>query len=124
MDFFKAVNKHLTGNGIFVFDFYTKHKLKDWNETTYSSSDWLDCLTNIKSGLYDKTVINYTYYINYQNYMVKTRDIVVESYFETEQIIDALKKCGFKNITLTDKNLQPLESTEYAERIHVIAKRK
>jgi SAM-dependent methyltransferase len=124
LTFFKEAEKHLNGKGLFVFDFYTKSKLKNWNETTFTSSDWLDCLTSVKSGLYDKTVINYTYYINYQNYMVKTRDIVVESYYETDTIVSALKKCGFKNVTLTNKNLEPVSDTEIQERIHVVAKKK
>lgn len=122
--FFKNVNKHISGRGIFVFDFYTKSKLKDWNETTYSASQWIDCLTSIKSGLYDKTIINYTYYINYQDYMTKTRDIVVESYFETQDIVNALKQCGFKNVKLVDKDMQPIENLDLAERIHVIAKKR
>lgn len=124
LTFFKNVNKHLNKKGMFVFDFYTKTKLRDWNETTYTSSEWFDCLTSIKSGLYDKTVINYTYYVNYQNYMIKTRDIVVESYYENNDIIEALNKCGFKNVQFLDKNLEPLSNPEYAEKIHVVAMRK
>lgn len=124
VDFFKNVTKHLNGHGMFIFDFYTKDKLQNWNETTFTSSSWLDCLTNVSSGLYDKTVINYTYYINYQNYMIKTRDIMVESYYETDQIVAALKKCGLKNVQLVDKNLNPLSSTNGVERIYVIARRK
>lgn len=122
--FFKNVEKHLNKKGVFVFDYYTKFKLKDWNETTYTSSEWLDCLTSVKSGLYDKTVINYTYYVNYQNYMIKTRDIVVESYYEDKDIIEALNKCGFKNVQLANKDLVPLSDTEHTERIHVIAMKK
>lgn len=124
ISFFKSVEKHLSRKGMFVFDFYTKNKLKDWNETTFTSSDWIDCLTSVKSGLYDKTVINYTYYINYQNYMIKTRDIVVESYFENQTIFDALAKCGFKKVMIVDKALNPLENIEFADRIHIVAMKK
>ena len=35
---FKNVSKHLNGKGIFLFDYYTKNKLKDWQETTYTTS--------------------------------------------------------------------------------------
>lgn len=121
---FKNVEKHLDKNGIFVFDFYTKHKLKNWNETTFESSEWLDCLMSVKSGIYDKTILNYTYYINYRDYMVKTKNIVVECYYENEDILDALSKSGFKVAYFADSNLNPLENTEYAERIHVIAMKK
>lgn len=121
---FKNAIKHLSKHGIFIFDFYTKNKLKDWNETTFSSNDQLDCLLNIKSGLFDKTVFSYTYYINYEDYMIKTKSITTECYYETEQIVEALKKVGFKNITLVDENLNALTDISNAKRIHVIAKRK
>ena len=118
------VEKKLTKNGIFVFDFYSKFKLSDWNESIYKTSPSLDCLTTIKSGVYDKTVISYTYYINYQNYYVKTKDIAIESYFETEKIVDALKKAGLKKVQFVDGNLNPIDYNKYAERVYIIASRK
>lgn len=121
---FKNVEKKLTKNGIFVFDFYTKFKLSNWNESTYKSFPHLDCLTTVKSGVYDKTVINYTYYINYQNYYVKTKDIVIESYFELEKIVGALKSAGLKKVQIVDSHLNPTEYNQYAERIYIIASHK
>ncbi len=121
---FKNVAKHLDGKGIFVFDYYTKNKLKDWTETTFTSSHWLDCLMNVKSGIYDKTVINYTYYINYQDYMVKTKNIVVECCYENDQIFDALKNAGFKKIFTVDSTFTPIINLDDAERVHVIALKK
>ncbi len=121
---FKNASKKLTKNGIFVFDFYSKFKLSNWNESTYKSSPSLDCLTNIKSGVYDKTVITYTYYINYNNYYAKTKDIVIESYFELDKITEALKKAGLKKVQIVDQNLNPTTPNEYAERIYIIASHK
>lgn len=121
---FKNVSKKLTRNGIFVFDFYSKFKLSNWNESTYKSSPSLDCLTNIKSGVYDKTVITYIYYINYNNYYAKTKDIVIESYFELDKITEALKKAGLKKVQIVDQNLNPTTPNEYAERIYIIASHK
>lgn len=121
---FKNVSKHLDGKGIFMFDFYTKSKLKDWSETSFTSSHWLDCLMNVKSGIYDKTVINYTYYINYQDYMVKTKNIVVESCYESSEIINALKGAGFKTILTVDSNFMPITNIDDAERVHVLAMKK
>lgn len=123
-ELFKNVAKKLTKNGIFVFDFYSKFKLSNWEESTFKSTPQLDCLTSVKSGIYDKTVINYTYYINYNNYYVKTKDIVIETYFETAKIIEALKKAGFKNVQIVDEHLNPTEESNYTERIYVIASRK
>lgn len=121
---FKNASKNLNSHGMFVFDYYSKYKLQNWSETIYSSSDFLDCITTVKSGIYDKSVLTYTYFINYNDYMRKTRDIVVESYFENEVIIEELKKAGFKNIKIVDANLNPLENINYAERIHIIAMKK
>ncbi len=121
---FKNAIKHLSKNGMFVFDFYTKTKLKDWNETSFSSTKSLDCLTNVKSGLFDKTVLSYTYYINYQDYMIKTKSITTECYFETQTIVDALAKVGFKNVKLVNDKLEPIDDIDSAERIFVLARRK
>lgn len=123
-ELFKNVSKKLNKNGIFVFDFYSKFKLSNWNESTYKSSPHLDCLTNVKSGVYDKTIITYTYYINYNNYYVKTKDIVVECYYELDRIVNALKKAGLKKVQFVDSNLNPTEPSEYAERIYIIASHK
>ena len=122
-EFFRDTYKHLSGGGLFVFDFYTKHKLSNWNDTIFFSSAWLDYLTEVKSGIYDKTRITYTYYINYENYVRKTRDIVVDCYFDNEQIFNALKKAGFKNFMIVDEDMNPLEHYEYADRIHIVAKK-
>lgn len=124
-EFFKSVSKHLSGHGMFVFDFYTKYKLKDWKETTYSTSEWLDCLTDVKAGVYDKTIITYTYYINYNDHMVKTKDIVVESYYENDAILNELKAAGFKKIMIVNENLDPVtEGHDYLERMHIVALKK
>lgn len=123
-ELFKNVSKKLTRHGIFVFDFYSKFKLSNWNESTFKSTPQLDYLTTVKSGVYDKTVITYTYYINYNNYYVKTKDIVVESYYETEKIIEALKKAGLKNVQIVDKNLNPTTFNQYDERVYIIASHK
>ena len=104
---FKSAIKHLNKKGLFIFDFYTKTKLKDWHETTFSSSDYLDCVLNVKSGLFDKTVLSYTYYINYEDYMIKTRSITTECYYETNVIVDALKKVGFKNVSVVKEQELP-----------------
>ena len=52
-EFFKEAYKHLNNGGMFVFDYYTKRKLQDWNETIFFSSEWLDYITEVKSGIYD-----------------------------------------------------------------------
>ena len=121
---FKNVAKKLNKHGIFVFDFYTKFKLSNWNESTYKSTPHLDYLTTVKSGVYDKTVITYTYYINYHNYYVKTKDIAIEAYYEIDKVIEALKKAGLKNVQVVDSNLNPTDPSEYAERIYIVASHK
>ncbi len=121
---FKNVAKKLNKHGIFVFDFYTKFKLSNWNESTFKSTPSLDYLTTVKSGVYDKTVITYTYYINYHNYYVKTKDIAIESYYEINKVIEALKKAGLKNVQVVDSNLNPTDPSEYAERIYIVASHK
>ena len=121
---FKNVSKKISKNGLFMFDYYTKYKLSNWQETTFTTTPHLDCLTTVKSGIFDKTIITYQYYINYENFYVKTKDVITECYFDDERIVEALKKAGFKNIQLVDENFNPLTSTQYVERIYVLASKK
>lgn len=121
---FKNVEKRLNKNGLFMFDYYSKYKLSNWNETKYTSSPHLDCLTTIKSGIFDKTMITYQYYINYENFYVKTKDVVTECYYDNEQVKEALIKAGFKKVQFVDENLNPVNSTEFVERIYVLASKK
>ena len=121
---FKNAYKSLNGNGMFLFDYYSKHKLQGWEETTYSSSDYLDCVQTVKSGIYDKSVITLTYFINYNDYMRKTRDIIVESYFENQVIFDELKKAGFKKIKVVDENLNEIDNVDFVDRVIIIAMKK
>ena len=121
---FKNVSKKLSKNGIFFFDYYSKFKLQNWKETKYTPGKHLDCLMDVRSGIYDKTLITYTYYINYDNYFLKTKDMVVECYFETDRIVEALKKAGLKNVQFVDENLNPVEPSQYQERIYVLASHK
>jgi hypothetical protein len=69
-------------------------------------------------------MITYNYYINYNNYYVKTRDVVVESYFDFDKIMEGLKRAGFKNVQIVDANLTKTEPNQYAERIYVVASHK
>ena len=121
---FKNASKKLSKNGVFLFDFYSKFKLQNWNETTYNRGPYLDYMLNVKSGIYDKTLLTYTYYINYENYYIKTKDMVVECYFEIDRIVEALKKAGFKNVQFVDSDLNPTTYSEYQERIYIMASHK
>ena len=121
---FKNAAKKLSKTGIFHFDFYTKSKLSNWNETTYSSSENLDCVLTAQSGIYDKTRLTYTYYIKSSDHMIKTKDIIIEWYFELDQIIQALTKAGFKKIMFVDKFFNQIHETNGLDRIHIIAQKK
>lgn len=121
---FRNASKHLSNHGMFIFDFYTKHKLCNWNEVTYSTTEPLDCITTIRPSKFDKTLINYTYFVNMDSHMTKTKDIVLESYFETNDVINELKNAGFKKILIVDENLNEIPLNDYIDRMHIIAFKK
>lgn len=123
-DMFKNVYSSLSKGGVFMFDYYTKKKLENWNEVCFEESDTMDHVRNIKKGMDNKCVINEIYYIkNEQNLYQKTFDVLVEAYFENELIVDALKKAGFKDVSLLDFALEPIANAEERNRIHVIARK-
>lgn len=121
---FKEVSSALNKGGVFMFDYYTKKKLENWNEVNYEESDTMDHLRNIKKGIDNKCVINEIYYIkDHAGVYHKTFDVLVESYFENSQIVESLKKVGFKSVSLVDFSLEPISNSEQRNRIHVIARK-
>ena len=138
--FFKNVYAHLNNGGIFIFDFYTKRRLKGWNEVTYDENEKLDYVKQIISDNETKTSISNIYYINLnpntnvsndeKNYALndyehnrykKTEDTVVEYFFENEDILNQIKKAGYRYLITTDANFAPVSGISDMNRIHIIA---
>ena len=120
-EFFKTAYDHLVKNGILMFDFYTKKKLDGWNELLFEQQDGLDYVSSVKQNN-GYTIINETYYLKETFSLVhKTGDIMVETWFETENIISALKQAGFKTIKIADYELNAVEDYSSMDRIHILA---
>lgn len=140
--FFKNVYKHLNNGGIFLFDFYTKRKLQEWNETSYDENEKLDYIKTITCDGKTSTSISNIYYINisniskndniavadkqytlnnYDNKYKKTENTSVEYYFENQEILNQLKGSGYRYLITTDANLSPISNIEDVNRLHIIA---
>lgn len=140
--YFKNVYDHLNNGGIFLFDFYTKRKLEAWNETIFDNNDKLDYIKNIVCDGKTSTSISNIYYINisnqiqdknvsaidreyslnnYENKYKKTENTSVEYYFENQDILNELKKAGYRYLITTDGNLSPISNIEDVNRLHIIA---
>lgn len=123
-EMFKNAHACLSKNGIFMFDYYTKNKLENWNEVSFEESDTIDHVRSIKKGMDNKCIINEVYYMkNNEGLYAKTFDIVVDAYFENNEIVNALKKAGFKTVELCDFSLAPVPNPDARNRVHVIAKK-
>ena len=139
---FRMVYRHLNNGGLFIFDYYTKHKLEGWNEVTYDENEKLDYIRNVVSNGEDSTKISNIYYINLNpvaenedvsamdrkyslnNYDIKykrTEDSNIEYYFENDAILDEIKKAGYRYLITTDANFTPIQSLEDQNRMHIIA---
>lgn len=121
---FKNVCKHLDGNGMFVFDYYTKTKLSNWNELKFKSDENADMVFKAQQEKFDRCSLDYTFYLNDGEYMLKTKQKIFESYYDDEMIINELKKSGFKKVMLFTKNLDPIESINAEEKVCIIATKK
>lgn len=123
--FFTTAYNHLNDRGILMFDFYTQTRLEGWNEVVYDQSEDLDYVSKVcqNNGL---CVMSEVYYLKESSvYYRKTSDVMVEAWFETSQILDALKKVGFTKIKLVDISLNELapEKVDSANRIHILAEK-
>lgn len=140
-EFFKRVYRHLNNGGLLIFDYYTKRKLKDWNEVTYDENDKLDYVRNVVSDG-NSTAISNIYYINihkdsslqdvsavdreyslnnYNNKYKKTEDTTVEYYFDNEEVLEQIKQAGYRYLITTDANFAPVAGLSDMNRLHVIA---
>lgn len=121
--FFKTVNSHLNKTGLFLFDFYTKETLDGFNGVVYEEGEDLDYISKRSqhSGL---CVMSEIYYLKESSlYYRKTSDIMVETSFETAEIIKMLEDQGFKNIKFVDISLTeiPKERIKEYSRLHILA---
>ena len=120
--FFASVYKQLNKGGKFMFDYNTLKRLKNWDTVVFEQSNDMDYVQSVKPNVYDKTVINYVYYIkNSNNKYHKTSAIYTETSFETSKVLEALKKAGFKNVEICDFNLNPATNPELRNKVHIIA---
>ena len=124
--FFENAYAHLNKGGTLTFDFYTKKKLQDWVEVRHEESATMDYIKDIKPGMDNKCIMKEIYFIKEKGDLYKkTFDILVESYFENEEIFAALKAAKFKEIVATDIEFNPLSASELENRnrIHILAKK-
>lgn len=123
-ELFKNAYRSLNNGGMFVFDYYTQRKLENWNEVSYEEGENMDHITQTKKGMDNKCILNEIYYIrDPENKFTKTYDVQVEAYFPNIEIVEALKKAGFKEVELCNFSLEKAESPETRNRMHVIAKK-
>lgn len=123
--FFKTVFDHLNNKGMFVFDFYTEKKLKDWQEVIFEESADLDYVSKVSqnNGL---CVMSDVYYLKESSiYYRKTSDVMVEAWFRTEDILNALKTVGFRKIKVVNIQLEDIPEAEWGNRsrLHIIAEK-
>ncbi len=140
-ELFRKAFKHLNNGGIFIFDFYTKRKLQYWNEVTFDENEKLDYIRNVVSDGKSKTTISHIYYLNlnnkkdektsvmdqeysfndYENKYKRSENVEAEYYFENEQILEEIRKSGYRYLITTDANFAPVASTADMNRVHIIA---
>ena len=119
--FFKNVAERLNKGGLFVFDFNTTRRIADWNKVTFDQSRDIDFVQSITSNVHGKAVINYVFYVREGDKYSKASTVYTETSFEIPQVLEALKKAGFKDVKLCDFELNELASPEARNKIHVIA---
>jgi len=140
--FFATAYKHLNNGGILLFDYYTKRKLKDWNEVIFDESDKLDYIKDVKSLDGNKTIITNNFYTNinftsadnnvsasdreyefndYNKKYKKNSYSTTEYYFENQEILDLIKQNGYRYLITTDASLSPVSNINEMNRVHVIA---
>ena len=122
---FERVYKHLNNGGVFIFDFYTKNQLKNWKETTKSSRDGIDQITQVETD-YSTTIKN-TFYIknnttNEGLTKYKKAEITeVKNHFNSEEIPSLIKKAQFRYLITANENFSPIANSNLSKTAYFIA---
>ena len=138
--FFKKVYSHLNNGGVFIFDYNTKRRLQGWNEVIYNENEKMDYVKSVVADSENnKTVISDVFYVNFNPEQIndneeklyslanenikyiKIEDTRTEYYFENEDIINQIKKAGYRYLITTDANFAPVSSVSDMNRMHIIA---
>lgn len=141
--FFATAYKHLNNGGILLFDYYSKKKLKDWNEVIYDESDKLDYIKEVKTIADNHSTITNIFYSNinfdpdankhisvadqeysYNNHNTKYKKSLYQTntyYFDNDEIFELIKKNGYRYLITTDGSLSPVSNITEMNRIHIIA---
>lgn len=124
--FLSSVYEHLTNGGVFIFDYYTATKLRDWREQSFTEYEGLDTFKEIstKNGV---TTITNTYYISAASEtgnpakVKKVEDEQKKHIIDDEKLRDALKSSKYRYMIKTDANFTPLSEGEDVNRMYIIA---
>ena len=120
--FFANCSKIIKKNGYLMFDFYTEKKLKGANAVIFEEGDELDYVSKTQD-VHGKCVFNEVYYVKENSiHYHKTKDIMVESYYPTEDILKAVKDAGFE-ITPIDMEFNKVSDISNLNRVHLLCKR-
>lgn len=124
---FKKVYNHLTNGGIFIFDYYSLHKLVDWNEIIFNENKEIDVLKSIVTNE-NQTTITTNFYtsINYENSSNEIRKqkltIKEQKYsFQNEMVFNSLKSAKFRYMILIDSSFHPISDGQNIDRVRIIA---
>lgn len=103
---FNNVYSHLKVGGIFIFDFNTLFKLKNFGRTSYYEYEEYNCVWH-NTNENDRFNFNFSYYVKQKNGNYKLiKSSQTESTFSHKLIATALKKLDFKHIKFCDKEFK------------------
>lgn len=121
--FFKTIYSHLNKGGLLLFDFYTKEALDSFNGVIYEEGEEVDYISK-RSQNNGLCVMSEIYYLKESSmYYRKTSDVMVETSFKVEDILNELTNQGFKNIKIVDINLNEIKPNEInnCAKLHILA---
>ena len=127
---FQKIYDHLSNGGIFIFDYYSKNRIKNWNETNFTENFEIDVLREITSNEEFATILN-NFYIHLpkddysteisNSRVKKVEDVNIKYAFDNKQIFDLIKDAKFRYMISTDANFTPLPQTVENNRVRIIA---
>ena len=129
-EFFKLVYKHLNNGGVFIFNFYTKNQLENWNEVIYTETEKYNHIREIKTNESKSNMLD-IYYLKLDSTPQngsKTKEIFKRTErqesnysFDSDMILKEIINAKFRYLITTDENLRPIPNLKDSKIGYIIA---
>ena len=121
--FFKLVLKHLSNKGFLMITMLSPNMLKT-TTAKFNSAGNVDELLEVVNISSTEADLKTTLYNNHDEFTTKTTNQLALYIYSPDDIVDELKRCGFKNCKIVNSELSENDGEEDNSKYYILASKK